>query len=162
MAVTQSLARTTLFNSFAVFREILQGITAFTTIFPNADFQKDARYFEDEPNTKSKNFIGYPIITIDTDSDDEHISYTGLKQMNFTTRVTIMTDYDVERTTPRLNRYMNAVANHFNLNQTTLLRDYNLDGIRITKARDRDEINEKQLILGILTFDYVVKLDMEN
>src|SRR3990167_9169253 len=160
--MTQSLATTSLFNSFKVFREILQGITTFTTVFPKAKFDEDGRYFEDEPNPKARSFPGYPVIIIDTDMDDEHIAYKNLKQMNYTTRIIIQTEYSVELDTPRLNSYMNAIADYLNTNQGSLLNSYGIDGIRVTKSRDRDEIAEIQLVVGIITIDYNTKLDVEQ
>ena len=159
MATT--LSASNLYNSFNVFREILQGITAFTTIFPGAHFEDNDRYFEEEPNTKSRNFIGFPWVVIETTMDDEHISYTNLKQMNCSTNVVIYTEYSVERDTPRLNSYLNAITNYVNTNQTTLLNTYGIVGIRIGKTRERDEIAERQLVVGTLTFDYNLKLDVE-
>ena len=160
--MAQTITRSTLNNSFAVFREILTGISAFTTIFPGARFGDNDRYFEDEPNVKSRSFIGYPVVIIDTNLNDSIITYKGLKQMNYTTMVTIRTEYDVETTTPRLNSYLNAITNYFNLNQTTLHNTYGIHGLTITKIRDRDEIAERQLVVGVLTFDYNILMDVEN
>lgn len=159
--MTQTLSSNTIFNSFAVFREILQGISGFTSIFPKAEFTTNTRYFQDEPRPKSRSFPGYPLIMIDTDMDDERLSYLRAKQMNYTTVISIYTDYDIEHDTPRLNSYINAIVDYMNENQTTLLRTYGIDGIKVRIARDRDEIAEKQLIVGMITVDYVVRMDVE-
>ena len=157
--MAQTLTANSSFNHFAVFREIMQGITALTAL--DSKWSSNSRYYEDEPNIKSSSDIGYPYMIIETDTDDEHISYKGLKQMNCTTNVTIRTDYTVERPTPHLNAWMNAINDYFNENQGTLLDTYGIDGIRISKARDKDVIAERQIIVGLLTFDYNVKLDVE-
>ena len=158
--MVESITKSNLYNSFAVFREVLKSISALTAL--SSKWSSNDRYFEDEPNPKNRNFIGYPYMLIETNLDDEHLTFTGLKQMNFTTNVTIRTEYFAERETARLNSYMNAITNHFNTNQTSLLNTYGLDGIRVSQDRDRDEIAENQLVVGILTFDYNVKLDVEN
>ncbi len=162
---TETLTTSNLYNNFAVFREILKSISAFTAL--NSKFTKDERYFEDEPNTKGRNWVGYPFIVISTEVDDEHITYKGLKQINYSTTVTIYVEYAVETNTGGvnanlLNSYMNAIVDYLNTNQTSLLRDYGIDGLRISRSRDRDELNEQQLVLGILTCEYNVKLDVEN
>lgn len=158
--MVETLTKSNLFNGFAVFREILQGISALTSL--NSKWSNNNRYFEDEPNPKAHNFVGYPYMLIETSMDDDFVSYKGLKQMNFSTVVTIRTEYFAERDTARLTSYLNAIADYFNTNQGTLLDRYGLDGIKVSKDRDRDEISEAQLVVGILKFDYNVKLDVEN
>ena len=148
-------------NSFAVFREILQGISAFTSVFAKAKFTENTRYFEDEPNPKSRSFPGYPVVVIDTDSDDERLAYKNAKQTNFVTRIMIYSDYFAEQNNGFLKSYMDAIIDYFNTNQGSLLRTYGIDEITISKSRDRDEIAEAQLVVGTLTFNYVKRFDVE-
>lgn len=160
--MTETLTTSNLFNSFAVWREILQGITQFTSLETKNRFVQDERYVQDEPNPKARENIDYPYILVRTDYDDNHITFRGLKQMRYTTTVEIRMDYFAEKSANLLDSYMNAIVWYVNLNQDTLSQDYGFDGIQIKKSRDRDEIQERQIVVGTLTFDYVVKLDVEN
>jgi len=161
----QQLAVSSLYNTFAVWREILQGITAFTSLLERPTgkfpFRSNDVYFEDEPNNKAYKTISYPHILIDSDMNDSHITFTGLKEMDYTTRLIIRTEYFAERDSARLMSYMNAIVTYLNANQTTLLNSYGIDGLRITLSRDRDVIAEKELVVGIITLDYKLKLDVE-
>jgi len=163
--MTETLTSSNLYNSFAVFREILQSISAFTVLYKKAGvypFTTDERYVEDEPNQKSITFTSTPFIWIDTDVDDEAVCMKNLKRFPMSTIVTIYSDYFIEKDSNLINSYLNAIVDYFNSNQDTLLSTYGINAIHISKSRDRDVISEKQFILGMLTFDYEVLLDVEN
>ena len=159
--MTESLNKSNISNSFLVWREILKSITAFTTVFPKADFDKNLKYFEDEPNPKSREFPGYPVIFIDTNIDDDKIAIKNLKKINYDTRISIMTDYFAETSTPRINSYLSALINYLNANQSTLLTSYGIVIDNMSKFRDRDEIAEKQLVIAGLTVSYHTSFDVE-
>ncbi len=162
--MTESITNSSLFNNFAVFREILQSITAFTSLYTKSGrtpFTTNARYFEDMPNPKGSSFVGYPIVVIETEASQESLTIKNKKQMMYTTTVSITSDYFVETDSALLNSYLNAIVYWFNNNKNTLRYTYGLWGLSdIDKDRDRDEIAEKQVVVGMLTFNYHVTLDM--
>ena len=164
--MSESITKSSLFNSFKVFREILQGISAFTSLYEKNGtypFTTNARYFEDEPNVKSSSFPGYPIVVIQTTANQESLTLERKKQMVYTTTLTIQSDYFVEKDNDNLNSYLNAIVHWFNNNKDTLRWTYGLFGLSdIEKDRERDEIGEKQLVNGILVFNYHVTLDMKD
>lgn len=157
---TETITASTLFNSFAVFREILQGISAFTSIFPKAEFDENTRYYEDDPHPKGRNFSGYPLIVIKSEMEDKILTLKDKKQMMYTTEVMIYSDSDVEGTTPRINSYMNAIVNYFNSNRDTLRNDYGLFKFKISKERDQEIIADKEFVVGKLTFEYHATLNV--
>lgn len=162
--MTQEITKSTLFNNFAVFREILQSITAFTSLYNRrgtTPFTTGDRYFEDEPNPKSTTFVGYPLIIIKTESNQESLTIKNKKQMFYTTTVMIQSDYFVEKDSNIMNSYLNAIVHWFNNNKDTVRWTYKLFGMsKIDKDREMDVVAEKQLVVGTLTFNYHVTLDM--
>lgn len=163
--MTESITSSTLFNNFAVFREILQSISAFTSLYqPRSGvypFTTNALYFEDAPNAKSTSFIGYPVVVIETDASQESLTIKNKKQMMYTTTVTILLDYSAEKDGDFLNDYLNAIVHWFNNNKNTLRYTYGLWGLSdIEMERNREGIDEKQIVMGMLTFSYHVTLDM--
>jgi len=162
--MTEAIENDSLFNNFAVFREILQSISAFTVLYIKSGvypFTTNARYFEDGPNVKSNSFPGYPIVVIETDANQESLTIKNKKQMMYTTTVSIFSDYFVEKDSNLINSYLNAIVYWFNNNKNTLRWTYGLWGLSdIEMERNREEIDEKQIVVGMLTFNYHVTLDM--
>jgi len=162
--MTTTITNATLFNSFPVFREILKSITAFTVLYNrrgSTPFTSNDRYFEDEPNVKSSSFPGYPFVLIQTESNQESLTIKNKKQMMYTTTVSIVTDYFIEKDGGTLNSYLNAIVYWFNNNKSTLRWTYGLFGLSdIEMDRERDEVAEKQLVIGTLTFNYHVTMNM--
>lgn len=162
--MTEAISNDALFNNFAVFREILQSISAFTVLYNRRGtypFTSNARYFEDEPNVKSNSFVGYPIILIQTEADQESLTLKNKKQMMYTTTVSIVSDYFVEKDSNLMNSYLAAIVYWFNNNKSTLRWTYGLWGLSdIQKDRERDEVAEGQVVIGTLTFNYHVTLNM--
>lgn len=157
--MTESITQSTLFNSFAVFREILQGISALTTL--NSKWSEDGRYYEDAPLPKSRNFSGYPLMMIETESEQESLTIKNKKQMMYTTTVSIYTDYYVEKEGGLLNSYMGVIVDWFNKNKNTLRWTYGLFGLSdIETDRETEEIAEKLMVKGTLVFNYHVTMDM--
>lgn len=159
--MTESLTTSTLFNSFKVFREILMSISALSTL--NDKWGKSAYYFEDFPSLKASNFVGFPLITIETEMDQESLTIKEKKQMKYTTTVTIYIDYFVEKDKILLNSYMNTIPHWFNTNKNTLRWTYGLWGTsEISKDRELDVIGQKRIVKGILTFNYHITLDTSS
>ena len=158
--MTEEITSSKLFNSFAVFRELLTGISALSTLNPR--WAEDKHYYEDLPNTKAINFKGFPFINIDTEMNDEIKSLDGMKQMFYSTTINIYTDYFVEKEIVKLNSYLQAVAYYLNANRETLRNTYDIFNLQITKSRERDSIDQKELVVGSLTLTYTVMLNVNS
>ena len=154
--MTESITKSTLYNSFAVFQELLTGITALSTL--NSKWGEDRSYFEDMPLFKATNFIGLPIMHIETEVETDSLTMVDKKMFPMTTTVSIYTDYHIENTSPKLNSYMNAITNYINTNKSTLRWTYGLYNVTVSKERERDVIHQKDVVVGILTFEYHVTL----
>ena len=157
--MTESITSSTLFNSFAVFREIFKSITALSTL--NSHWGVSTYYFEDLPNVKAANFVGFPIVIIETSANQESLTIKDKKQMMYITTVTFYTDASIEKEADNLNGYLNAVVYWFNNNKNTLRYTYGLWGLSdIEKIRGIEIIAQKELIAGTLIFNYHVTLNM--
>jgi len=157
--MTESITSSTLFNSFAVFREIMKGITALSTLHSN--FSKENFYFEDFPNLKATGtfFSGIPFVLVETEMDTNSLTIKDKKQMMYTTVVSIYVDHFVEQDKVKLNSYLNAIANYINANKQTLRWTYGLFNVSISKEREIEVISQKKFVIGKLTFDYNVTLN---
>ena len=157
--MTESITKSTLFNSFNVFKELLMSITALSAL--NVHWGIRLYYTEDLPNVKAASFVGFPIVIIETSSSQESLTIKNKKQMMYTTTVTFYTDASIEKEADNLNGYLNAVVHWFNNNKNTLRYTYGLWGLSdIEKTRGIEIISQKELIAGILTFNYHVTLNM--
>jgi len=154
--MTETLTSSNLYNSFAVFREILQGITALTDL--NSNFSSDDFYHEDEPNPKTRNFRGYPLMVIDTDVNDEPLTLGGAKKkFPMTTEIEIRTESSAKTDSDgndRSNGYANAIVDYFNTNQPTLYSTYGITQVMIDKERSKEVLHDNKIVIITLTFKY--------
>jgi len=155
--MTETITSSTLFNSFSVWREILTGITALSTL--NSRWSKNTYYFEDFPPTKASNFVGFPIIHIETDMDTKSLSIKDKKQMLYVTTLTLYTDEHIEKIKNLLNSYLNEIVYYINVNKQTLRWTYGLFNVNVSKSRVPTVIDQKEMITGVLEISYNVTLN---
>ena len=162
--MVETLTKTNICNSFGVFREIMQGITALTSISSSDKtnvypWLSDSHYFEDEPNEKGRDWKGYPVMVIDTEITDERLTLNGAKKkFELVTEIEIRTEY-LARTTSagvdRNNSYADAIINYFNANHaSTIYPTYGITNMTIDKERNIRVIAEKKVVITKLTFRY--------
>lgn len=149
--MVETLTESNLYNSFAVFKEILQWITALTTL--KSAFSSDEHYFEDEPNIKSREFSGYPLMLIETEVNDEPLTLGGVKKkFPMTTEIEIRCEYHARS---NLTAYANAITDYFNTNHVALYVTYGITKVTIDKERYTDIIDDKKLAIIKLTCKYM-------
>jgi len=156
--MTENITKSELYNSFKLFREVFTGITALSALHPNFGLSKF--YYEDFPNLKgANNKVSFPLVVLPTEVDTLSLTMQDKKMYPMTTTVSIYVDHFVEESNPKLNDYMNAVANWFLSNKHTMRYTYKLKSIKISKDRDTEVIKQKKFTVGELTFNYHVTLD---
>lgn len=157
--MAELITKSALFNGFAMWREILKGVTALTSA--NSKFASNEYYFDFDPLFRGRNFRQFPFVFIEDGFGDEPVVLDGSFRTFKHSSTIHLTLEKLART--NLRSYATHIMSYLQQNRDTLKGTYGLDDVRCEEAvYDDFEADNKQCVRISMSFTFMIDIDVEN